>query len=661
MELKFKKLLEPTRIGTIVIKNRVAMAPMNNLNQFSHTEGTMTQRCIEYYMERARGDVGLIITGVFKVENRIEQTTWPILTSKGLTAFAELADYVHSYGSRIFIQLSAGAGRNMDGELIDAGVEPVCASAVPSFWRPSVTCKALTTKEVEEIVEAFGSAAELVARAEIDGIEVHGHEGYLIDEFTTSLWNKRIDKYGGDLEERLRFPMEIIQKVRDILGRNFPVTYRYGIKHFIKSQWAGALGRNGYKEMGRDVEEGFEMAKLLEKAGYDALHVDAGCYESWYWAHPPTYQPDGCEVDLVADVKKAVGIPLITVSKLGIPELAERVLEEGKADMVALGRALLADPYWVKKVQEGKPEDIRPCIGCHEGCINRANMGRPLSCSVNPSCGRERLYELKQTATPKKVFIVGGGVAGMEAARVAAIRGHQVTLYEKTDKLGGHLIEASVPDFKKDIKRLLDWYTTQLRKLKLEAKLTTNVTSELVEREKPDVLIVATGSTPIVPEILGIENPIVTTCCELLTGKKRAGDRVVVIGGGLEGCETALWLAKQGKNVMVVEMMADVVTGVFKANRDMLLDLLSENKVEIIMNTRPIEITAEGLVLIDTEFRRRVINCDTVALAVGLEPERKLYDDLVGRIPELYSIGDCYEPRKIHHAIWDAYTVGSVI
>jgi len=660
--LKFKKLLEPMRIGTIVVKNRVAMAPINMINLFSRAEGTITQRCVEYFVERARGDVGLIITGVFKVENRIDKATYTLLTSNGLTALAELADCVHSYGSRIFIQLSAGAGRVIDGELIDVGVKPVCASEVPSFWRPTVTCRALTTDEVEEIVEAFGSSAELVGKAEIDGIEVHGHEGYLIDEFTTSLWNRRTDKYGGGLEERLRFPIEIIQKIKDVLGSKFPVTYRYGIKHFIKSPGTGALNRDGYKEMGRDIEESLEVAKLLERAGYDALHVDAGSYEGYYWAHPPTYQPDGCTVDMVADVKKAVDIPVIAVSKLGVPELAEKVLEEGKADMVALGRALLADPYWVKKIQEGKPEDIRPCIGCHEGCVNRAYiMGRPLSCSVNPSCGRERLYELKQTAVVKKVFIVGGGVAGMEAARVAAIRGHQVTLYEKTDKLGGHLVEASVPDFKKDIKRLLDWYITQLKKLKLEVNLTTNVTSELVEREKPDVLVVATGSIPIVPEIPGIENPMVTTCCDLLLGKKRAGNRVVVIGGGMEGCETALWLAKQGKSVTVVEMMADVVTGVFKANRDMLLDLLGENKVEVVTNTSPMEITSKGITLIDTDFRRRAINCDTVALAVGLKAERGLYDDLRGKIPELYSIGDCCEPRKIHHAIWDAHAVASVI
>lgn len=660
MPMKFKKLFEPIRIGKAFIKNRIAMAPIHLIN-LNDSEGIITQRVIDYYVERAKGGVGLLITGVFHVANDIERLSlggvplWSVCVPKALPVLAELADFVHSYGSRVFIQLSPGCGRNADGAAIDEGLKPISASAVPAFYRPSVTARSLKTEEVEKMVEAFGPAAQLVATAEIDGIEVHGHEGYLLDQFTTALWNKRNDKYGGDLEGRLRFPIEIIQKIKDTVGKDYPVMYRYGLKHYMKSSWTAALRREGYVEAGRDVEEGLKMAELLEGAGVDALHVDAGCYESSYWAHPPIYQPYGCMADLAAETKKFVKIPVIAVGRLDIPEVAERVLEEGKADMVALGRALLADPYWPKKVQEGKLEDIVPCIGCHDGCMP---LKGPLSCTVNPSCGRERLCALKPAAKPKRVLIAGGGVAGMEAARVAAIRGHKVALYEKTDRLGGHLIAASVPDFKQEIKMLLDWYKTQLRKLKVEVNLKTEVTPELVKREKPDVVIVATGSTPPVLEIPGINKPTVINCCDLLLGKEKAGDIVVVYGGGLEGCETALWLAKQGKSVTVVARHEAMTRGVYEANRNMLLDMLAENKVQILNNTIIQEATKDGVVVIDREFRRKVINCDTVILAIGLKPEKELYESLMVEFAELYEIGDCKEPRKIHHAIWDGYTVG---
>lgn len=662
--MRFGKLFEPIQIGKASIKNRIAMAPINNLHQFTPSSGIITQRCVEYYVERAKGGVGLIITGVFKVENEIEKLSangvalWPLFNLEALDKFAELADYVHAYGSKIFIQLSAGPGRNADGEAIDAGLKPISASAVPAFWRPNVTTRALTTDEIEKMVENFGDAAEIVLKAGIDGIEVHGHEGYLIDQFTTSLWNKRTDKYGGDLESRLRFPMEIIEAIRDKVGKDFPIVYRYGLKHYMKKGGGAALGGEKYVEAGRDIEEGLRMAKFLERAGVNALHVDAGCYESWYWAHPPMYQPHGCMVDLAAEVKRVVKIPVFTVGGLGVPELAQSVLEEGKADMVVLGRSLLADAYWPNKVREGRVEDIRPCIGCNEGCLFRPTKGRPLSCAVNPSCGRERSAVPQPVTKSKKVLIAGGGVAGMEAARIAAIRGHNVVIYEKSAELGGHLIEASVPEFKEDIKKLLEWYKTQLGRLGIKINLKTGVTPELVRNEKPDAVIVATGSTPIIPSIQGAES--LATCCDILSGKRKAGKTVVMIGGGLEGCDTALWLARQGKKVSIVEMLPEVVTNCFKADRDMLLDLLDREGVQIITNASAQEITEEGVV-IDRNLKRTLISCDTAVLATGLKPEKKLYEYLAGEVADLYAIGDCVEPRKVLNAVWDGFTIGCAI
>jgi len=664
--MKYKKIAEPLLIGKVHIKNRVALAPMNNLHQFNPAEGTITQRCKDYYIERIKGGVGLIITGVFKVENSIERymkdgiVLWPLLAEKSLPDYTELADYAHSYGAKIFIQLSAGPGRVAKGEAIDAGMKPVSASANQAFWRPNVTCRPLETEEVEGIVKAFGQAAEIVAKAGMDGIEVHGHEGYLIDQFTTSLWNKRTDKYGGVLKGRLKFSIEILDEIKSKVGKDFPVTYRYGIKHFIKEPWKSAL-QCGEEEVGRDIKEGIEIAKLLEEAGYDALHIDTGCYDSPYWAHPPTYQPHGFSVELAAEVKKVVKIPVITAGRLGVPTLAEEALAQGKIDMIALGRALLADPYWLKKVIKGRVDDIRPCIGCQEGCLYRASAAAYLTCSVNPSCGRERLSSLEPPRKRKKIVVVGGGVAGMEVARNATIRGHNVILFEKTGNLGGHLVEASVPEFKKDIRRLLEWYKIQMNKLKIEVKFKTLVTPEVIKKENPDTVIVATGSTPFIPEIPGIEKSSVVTCCDLLLGQKKVGNRIVVTGGGLEGCEAALWLAQQGKIVTIVEILPQVANGFHFANRSMLLDLLKKNKVDIITDTSLQEITNDGVIVINKSFEKSNINCDTVVLALGMKPENELYKSLLDECEEIYKIGDCKQPRKIHEAVWDGWVIGSAI
>jgi len=641
------------------------MSPMLPLGLYP--DGIISERIREYYVERAKGGVGLIITGVFKVENEVEPAPvpyYPIVTLKALGSLGELSDYVHAYGAKLFIQLTAGTGRLIPPEIIDEfGFKPVSASVNPAFYRPNVMTRALTTEEVQKLVKSFAHAAEIVAAAEIDGIELHGHQGYLLDQFTTSLWNRRTDKYGGDLEGRLRLPIEILEAIKDTVGKDFPVTYRFGLKHFLSSPERGSLNYDGYIEVGRDIKEGLEMAKRLEKAGFDGLHVDAGCYESQYWPHPPIYQPHGCMVDLAAKVKEVVSIPVIAVGKLDIPELAEKVLREGKADIIALGRGLLADPYWPKKVQEGKVEDIRPCIGCHEGCMMRSiseSMGRPFTCSVNPSCARERRFIITHVEKPKKILVVGGGVAGMECARVATLRGHHVTLYEKNDRLGGHLIEASVPDFKYDIKRLLEWYETQLKKLKVDISLNSEVTPEFIRKNKDkwDVIVIATGSVPLIPEIPGVDKEIVVTCSDLLLGKKKSGKDVVIIGGGSEGCETAVWLAKQGKSVTIVEMLPEVAKDLWESNHMMLLEMLKENGVKIIVNAYVQEIAEDGVIIIDKNFKKSMIKCDTVVLATGLKPKRDLYDALTGEIAELYLIGDCKEPHKIHHAIWDGFIIG---
>jgi 2-enoate reductase len=663
MASKFTRLFEPIRIGEVEIKNRIAMAPMG-IGGLLNLDGTPGPRALDYYLERARGGVGLIITSVFKVENEVEpfRGLMQLVSRQALAPFAELAEAVHSLGTKIFVQLTAGFGRVMGRIRLEG--QPVSASAIPYYWDPSQTCRELKTEEVEQLVKAFGRAAEVLADAGIDGIELHAHEGYLFDQFATALWNRRKDKYGGSLEGRLQLAFEVLREIKGRAGQNFPVQYRFGLKHYVKALNSGALPGESFIEAGRDIEEGLQVAQKLEAAGFDSLHVDAGCYDSWYWPHPPVYQQPGFMVNMAAAVKKAVKIPVIGVGKLGLPELAEKVIAEGKADMVAIGKALLTDPFWVKKVEEGNVEHIRPCIGCHDGCMGRVTKGRPLSCAVNPATGRERFYRLERTERPRKVLVIGGGPAGLEAARVASLRGHQVVLYEKANALGGHLLEASVPDFKKDLARLLDWYKKELEDLNLEIKTGFEVSPAGVKKENPEVTILAAGSIPIVPDIPGMEKEMVSTAIDLLLGKKKAGEKVLVLGGGLIGCETALWLGRQGKKVTIVELLHDLLIAgipVQHMNRLMLLDMLKFYKVNVFTNTSLSEVTEEGAIVMDRDFGKRNLPADTVVIAAGLKPEQELYRALQGHSPNLFLIGDSRKAQNIMNSVWDAYEVARMI
>jgi 2-enoate reductase len=658
MGVHCSKLLEPVKIGKVEIKNRVAMAPMG-IAGLLNADGSLGPRGIDYYIERARGGVGLIITAVHKVENDIETLAGSARISRAsLAPFTELAEAVHALGTKIFVQLTAGFGRVANPRRLPG--PPVSASAIPSYWRPSLTCVELTTVQVERLVKCFGDAAEVLVEAGIDGMELHGHEGYLFDQFTTALWNHRTDKYGGTLANRLMLPREVLREIKGRVGERFPVQYRFGLKHYVKALNSGALPGEKFTEAGRDVPEGLEMAKILEESGFDALHVDAGCYDSWYWPHPPTYQEPGAMVEMAAQAKKVVNIPVIGVGKLNDPVLAERVIAEGKVDLVALGKGLLADPFWLQKAAAGQPERIRPCIGCHDACMGRIIRGKPLSCAVNPATGRERAYRIERADPPKKVMIVGSGAAGMEAARVSHLRGHQVTLYEKGQALGGHLIEAAVPAFKKDIAKLLDWYKRELGRLNLRVKTGTEVTPDLVAKEKPEVVVLATGSTPIIPEVPGIDKDKVATAIDLLLGKKKAGQKVLVLGGGLIGCETALWLAQQGKKVTIVEILQDLLMAgipVQPMNQLMLVDLLRYHQVDAIFNTSLLEVMEDGVLLIDRNFQRKKVPADTVAVAVGLRPDQELHQSLKGEILDLYLIGDGRQAQNLMSSIWDAYEI----
>ena len=664
--MKKMSLFEPIKIGGMEVKNKISMAPMGAFGLVDN-EGCYNQRAIDYYVERAKGGAGLIITSITKVENELDKVIpgiIPIVSinpGRFLMTSAEMTERVHAYGSKIFLQLTMGFGRSgAPGTLLAA--QPVSASDIPNYWDPKVTCRALTTSEVEWIVQKFIEAANIAKQAGFDGVEIHAvHEGYLLDQFTLSIFNRRTDKYGGDLRGRLTLPIEIVQGIKDSVGDDFPVGLRYSVKSCIKDWRQGGLPDEDYVEKGRDLKEGLEAAKILEKAGYDELNTDVGTYDAWYWSHPPVYQKSGLYLPYTKELKKVVNIPVIVAGKLGIPEDAEKALEDGQADMIGLGRPLLTDPYWPKKVLSGKYEEIRPCIGCHTGCLGRGFECKPLSCAVNPACGRERYYEIKPTLVPKNVMVVGGGVAGMEAARIAKMRGHNVTVYEASNALGGVIIPGSVPDFKLDDRRLISWYRNEMKRLNINVALNTKVTEELVDKEKPDIVIIATGAKEIKLSLPGIEKDKVASAVELLNGTKKAGKNVLMVGGGLVGCETALYLAQSGKNVTIVEAKENILsTGkpVPHMNKIMLIDLLKKYNVKVITNNSLLSVTDEGAVLIDNKFKQQNVQADTVAIAVGFKSNNELYNKLHGKVTDLYLIGDAYQAANIMDAIWSGNEVG---
>ncbi|MDO8568150.1 MAG: FAD-dependent oxidoreductase [Dehalococcoidales bacterium] len=638
------KLFEPGKIGKLTIKNRIVMESMG-IHGMADASGRLSQRAIDFYVARARGGAGLLITGAAGVRQVEKLPYAPLSTSLvvdgrlATSPLGELADAAHDYGAKVAVQVQAGWGRVAGGEVRTRSV-PIAPSDQPCFFDPKVMAHGLTIEEITKLINAFEFAAEAVRAAGIDAIEMNCHNGYLVDEFITALWNKRTDKYGGDLDGRLTFLMEIIAKLKKGAGTDFPIIVKYGLTHYLDG--------------GRTIEEGLEIARRLEAAGVAALDIDAGCYETPYWAKPTTYSPPATLVHLAEMVKKTVKIPVIAVGKLGYPELAEKALQSGQADFIGLARPLLSDPDWANKVRLGNTADIRPCLGCHDGCSARTAEGKYLSCTVNPAAGMEREFTIAKAEEKKNVVVIGGGPGGMEAARVAALRGHKVTLYEKSVVLGGSLIPASAPDFKTDYRSLIDYQSTQVKKLGVTIKLGKEATPEIVEKMKPDIVFVATGSTSFIPDIPGTKRDSVVTAVAILTGKKETGQNVVVLGGGNVGCETALFMAKKGKQVSVIARHG-LAKGTYHANRLHLLKLLAETGVKTFTNTNIQEITDTGVVTVNEQGQRSILACDTVVLALGARPDTSLFEALKDKFPEVYAIGDCVEPRKVMNAIWEGF------
>lgn len=663
--MKYSKLFSPIKIGSITIKNRFAMAPMGPLG-LADANGGWNQRGIDYYVERAKGGTGLIITGVTFFDQVVEKqdpSTVPNPLYKPVNfvkTSREMTERIHAYGSKIFLQLSGGFGRVTIPTNV-GDIPPIAPSAIPHRWLDK-TCRAITVDEIHAIVKQFGEAAFHAKRAGFDGVQIHAvHEGYLIDQFAISMFNQRTDEYGGSLENRLRFAKEIVEEIKKTCGDDFPVTLRFSVKSMIKDWRVGALPGEDFEEKGRDTEEGLKAAKLLESYGYDALDTDVGTYDAWWWNHPPMYQKKGLYREYCKMVKEVVDIPVFCAGRMDNPDMALEAIENGECDVIDLGRPLLADPDYCNKLRCGKITQIRPCISCHEGCMGRVASYSLLNCAVNPQAARERVNAYEPILKKKKVLIVGGGVAGCEAAHVLAIRGHQPVVYEKGSRLGGNLIPGGAPDFKEDDIALADWYTNELNRLGVHVHLNTELNEEEIKTMDYDTVILATGSKPKVFS-LG-DDSHTYTAEQVLLKQKDAGKKTVVVGGGLVGCETALWLAQNGIHVTIVETLDKVmaVNGpLCAANKEMLEALLPFNGVEIITGAKVTEF-ANGEVKVDTKEGSKTIMSDSVILSVGYKEENTLYNNLQFDIPDLYLLGDAKKVSNIMYAIWDAFEVANHI
>jgi 2,4-dienoyl-CoA reductase-like NADH-dependent reductase (Old Yellow Enzyme family)/thioredoxin reductase len=629
------KLLEPILIGGSLAKNRIVMAPMET--RLSTISGDITQAMIDYYAQRAKGGAGVIIVENTFIDNLASRAS---LSSSGLysdhliAGKNLLAEAIKENGALAIIQLSHGGRQARAGATAYDAVAPSAVMCSVTKRMPHV----LTADEIVKIEDSFAEAAYRAQLAGFDGIEVHGAHGYLICSFLSPLTNLRRDEYGGSLKNRGRFAANILQKMRNKVGNDFIVGYRISASEYIKG--------------GLEPQEACDFVVSIQQS-INYINVSAGIYESpSFWAIASTYIPAGQMIPLASQMKKAVNIPVIAVGSLN-PEMAEQVLKDGKADMIAFGRALIADPFMPKKLAEGKQEDIRPCIRGNEGCLSRFYAGCTIRCEVNPACGQEAHFRTDKTNSPKRVLIAGGGVSGMEAARVAALMGHQVTLIEKEKMLGGHMFESTKLDFKANEAEFFEWLVTQVKKSGVKILLNTLVTPAFIAGEKPDFLILAVGSQYMRPAIPGAESALLAG--EVLENISLAGKKVVVVGGGLVGAETALTLAFSGRMVTLLEMTGQIAQKHESGTRESLILSLQQQKVCIITGSTALEIGPGYVITKDSSGIIHTIDADTAVLATGLIS--RIYPELSGIVPKTVSIGDCKEARKIYqcmHEAWNA-------
>ena len=683
MDPKYESLFTPWKVGNVEIKNRIVLCPMGGTSLFGWFELTgchFDKEAANFFLERARNNVGLIIPGIAPLKDTF-WGKWLWQNPKMFEDLKEFMDEIHKTGAKLFIQLTAGMGRSWaitdlvaplhKNKILRTLIKPVLntshelasPSELPSRWDPEITTPAMTIEQIHEIIEAFAKTAKLCKDAGVDGVEVHAvHEGYLLDQFTMEWTNKRTDEYGGSFENRYRFPVEVVQAIKEACGEDFPVSLRYSVESKVKDFRSGAVPGEIYKEVGRGMEESEKAAKYLQDAGYDMLNADNGTYDSWYWAHPPMYMPQNCNLEEVSHIKKFVDIPVVCAGRME-PDVGAWAVAEGRIDGVGIARQFLADPEWITKLIEDRLEDIRPCICCHNACFNFSSQKGHANtqdltdtmhlarCALNPQTMQSKKYKIKPARKAKNIAVIGGGIGCMESALVCAKRGHKVTLYEKSDKLGGVFIAAAAPSFKEKDRELIAWYRREIAKqANIEVKLNAEVKD--ITQMVADEIIIATGSTANRIPVPGIDKGI--QAIDFLLGKQEVGQNVTIIGGGLTGCEIAYELYLQGKNPTIVEMKDDLIAvkGVPLPNASYLRDFFIANKVPVHLETALCEVLDDGVMVKDKNGTQYKIAADSVILSTGYRSA-----PLAEKAKNIHIVGDANKVGNLRTVIWQAWDV----
>lgn len=663
MKEQHRILFDPIRIGGIEVKNRYVLAPMADFGLVDNG-GVPTDDGVEFFVTRARGGIGLIMTGTCFVDDTIEQIGTKTLMCatktdkwKAMQQYNKMADRIHAYGGKLFVQLASGYGRS--AHVPDSAGAAIGPSEIPNRWDPDLKHRAMTTEEVETLVRAFGEAAAFFKKCGVDGVEIHAvHEGYLLDQFTMECFNHRTDKYGGSFENRYRFAVEIVQTIKARCGARFPVSLRYTAKHYMKGLLDGAVEGEEFVEMGRDMPEAIEAAKYLEKAGYDALNVDLGCYDAHFWNHPSVYQKDALYLDAAARIKEVVSVPVIVAGRMDDPDVGAEAIRTGKCDMVGLARPALADAELPNKVALSQFDRIRPCIGCNYGCSVKVHLdsGRQ-SCAVNAQCAHELETVLVPAVEKKHIVVIGGGPGGCECARVAALRGHKVTLLEAAETLGGAMISASMPSFKHHDKLLIRYFANELDRLGVDVRLGVWGDADTVGSLNPDVVVTATGAKPFVPPIRGAEKGITAT--DALMDIEKVGHKAVIIGAGQVGMELGLWLLERGHEIVIVEATRSIMPQAHYSDREHAEALLKFRKGRMELGVRVQEIGEGGVEILKSDGTQEHLEADTVILATGFRSDESAYRQMRSVFPAVYNIGDSVRSRNIYYAVHEAYELAS--
>ncbi|MGN0468069.1 MAG: FAD-dependent oxidoreductase [Acutalibacteraceae bacterium] len=682
MEEKYSALFTPWSIGNVEIKNRIVLCPMGGTSLFGWMEPNhFDKEAAAFFLERAKNNVGLIIPGIAPLRDTIGGR-WLWQNKKMFKDLKPFMQEIHKTGAKLFVQLTAGFGRSfalpnslvavakskvmskIAKPIVDLDYLSASPSELPSRWAEDIKCKALTVEQIEEMIEAFAKTAKLCMEAGVDGVEIHAvHEGYLLDQFAMKYTNKRTDIYGGSFENRYRFAVEIVKRIKETCGKDYPVSLRYSVVSKTKGFCKGAVPGEDYVEVGRDMEESEKAAKYLQDAGYDMLNADNGTYDAWYWAHPPAYMPENCNLADVSHIKKFVDIPVVCAGRMD-PEVGAKAVADGQIDAMGVARQFLVDPQWITKLMDGKEDEIQPCICCHNACFNMAHykgvandqsMGdssHMARCALNPETMQTKKYKIVPAKTPKKIAVIGGGIGGMETARVAALRGHKVTLYEKSDKLGGIFIAAAAPSFKEKDRQLIEWYKNQIAKLPIEVKLNYDVKD--LSSLAADEIVIATGSKARTIPVKGVKE-YAMDAVDYLLGEKEVGENVVIVGGGLTGCEIAYDLYLKGKKPVIVEMKNDLIAvkGVCLANSSYLRDFFEANKVPVYLETSLSEVLEDGIMAKDKNGKVFKIEADSVIMSVGYIPTPLVQ----AKNKNIHYVGDCDKIGNLRTVVWGAWDV----